>query len=315
MKTKTTFRYIKLNNVLMTYKIKVAGNKITFGNIALSNMTGLKRTDRTRKFNPELIKLFKTISSFYNIKPQALFRAAVNGDALIRIDESVSKNDQAYRAIADRLKANFTQSKGLVLWAKKTKEDFKEFRTVFNLKSGQVASILACEDMLLALEPLVSKTVNLRLRYTTEDRKDILNAFDKILQIEPKPNKPKAVSKIEYRARIFLTDAEYLKWTMKSQHLHQNKLYVLPDYNIAKRHNMNAALVQMVHEIPIRVGGFGVRAITLIKLKDIADNFNIAVANANKCKKEAIPFKITDLYKSLNELRRALQQLIDDKEI
>ncbi|MEN1508102.1 hypothetical protein, partial [Pseudomonas aeruginosa] len=77
------------------------GEKYNFTN-AKQTTPKRKEKDRSRLYSEETITIFKAISSHYGIKQQELFRKAIKGEELVRVDQT----DREFKTISNALGKN-----------------------------------------------------------------------------------------------------------------------------------------------------------------------------------------------------------------
>ncbi|WP_449102042.1 hypothetical protein [Pseudomonas extremaustralis] len=275
--------------------------------------------DRTRYFSHEILNTFREIASYYNISTQELFRKAIMRENLTRIDDEVKENDQNFALYIKNIVSNFKQAKTNIVWAGKTKADFKEFRGNFTIAGKTTDCIEALNVLTTHMQPMIDKIEKLAdiKRYTPEDNKTI-NALTKSLVVadrKPQRAKKEKGCHADKRARIMLTDKQYAVWENEAQYLYDNKLYFDAEANTKTRRNMVVTLIQLVSEIELTVGGSGVKKATIDKLKIVGDEFNATMLHCNSRRDQALSFDVTRLYKSLLQLNKTLQEIINNKEI
>lgn len=283
-----------------------------------SKQTG-KYKDRTRYFSQEIISKFSQIANYYNISQQELFRKAIMREPLTRIDSEVAENDLNFKTYVRNIGSNFTQAQNNIEWAGKTRSDYKDFREEFVIAGKKIDCIEALATLTENMQPMIDKFEHMAKikRYSPEENITIRTLVKSLVEADRKPQRAKKSKgcHADKRARIMLTDEQYAVWENEAQYLYDNKLYFDAEANTKTRRNMVVTLIQLVSEVDLTVGGCGVRKPTIDKLKIIGDEINSTMVHCNSRREQALSFDVTRLYKSLLQLKKSLQVIINNKEI
>ena len=275
--------------------------------------------DRTRYFSHQIINTFGEIASFYKITNQELFRRAIMRESLTRIDSEIAENDQNFKLNVKNISSNFKQAITNISWAEKTKGDYKEFREIFTIAGKKTDCLEALKALTNHMTPTVEKLEGLSnvKRYTEEPNQEIRELVKSLVLTDRKPQRGRKEKGChsDKRARILLTDKQYAIWENEAQYLYDNRLYFDSEANTKNTRNMVVTLIQLVSEIELNVGGCGVQKTTIDKLKSVGDDFNATMLYCNSRREQALYFDVTRLYKSLLQLNKALQEIINNKEI
>lgn len=278
-----------------------------------------KYKDRIRYFSQEIISKFSTIADYYNISQQELFRRAIMREPLTRIDTEVAENDLNFQTYIRNIGSNFTQAQNNIKWAGETKDDYKEFREEFTIAGKKIHCIEALITLTENMQPMIERFERMAKtkRYSPEHNGTIQSIVKSLVEADRKPQRAKKSKgcHADKRARIMLTDEQYAVWENEAQYLYDNKLYFDAEANTKTRRNMVVTLIQLVSEVDLTVGGCGVRKPTVDKLKIIGDEINATMVHCNSRREQALSFDVTRLYKSLLQLKKSLQEIINKKEI
>jgi hypothetical protein len=283
------------------------GEKFTFTN-AKNKPTKRKEKDRSRLYSEEAISIFKSISSRYGIKQQELFRKAIKGEELVRVD----KTDKEFKTISNALGKNINQVLDLLEWAEKHKEKNKEFSQVFALQSGKINAISACQELAKTLQDLSRKINSIEKKKVEDNDNEIFKLFDSLLVIDTKPktSDKERGSRSKKRAKIMLTDSLYQLWESKSIHLFENHLYYIDEDNLGKKHNMSSALINLVRDIERIIITLGIKPTAIISFRKVANSFNETVKSCNIERIKNSSFDLKELYKSMLELYREFDKIL-----
>jgi hypothetical protein len=283
------------------------GEKYIFTN-AKQTTPKRKEKDRSRLYSEETITIFKAISSHYGIKQQELFRKAIKGEELVRVDQT----DREFKTISNALGKNIIQVIDLLEWADDNKEKHKEFQQSFTFQSGKVNAISACQEIAKKLQEISRKLSAINKKKIQDNDKEIFNLFDSLLLIDTKPktSDKERGSRSKKRAKIMLTDSLYQLWESKSIHLFENHLYYIDEDNLCKKHNMSSALINLVRDIERVIITLGIKPTAIISFRKVANSFNETVKSCNTERLKNNSFDLKELYKSMLELYKESDKIL-----
>lgn len=267
-----------------------------------------KEKDRSRLYSEETITIFKAISSHYGIKQQELFRKAIKGQELVRVDHT----DREFKAISNALEKNIIQVIDLLEWAESNKEKHEEFQQSFTFQSGKVNAISACQEAANKLQKISRKLSAIDKKKIQDNDNEIYKLFDSLLLIDTKPktSDKERGSRSKKRAKIMLTDSLYQLWESKSIHLFENHLYYVDEDNLGKKHNMSSALINLVRDIERVIITLGIKPTAIISFRKVANSFNETVKSCNIERLKNNSFDLKELYKSMLELYKESDKIL-----